>query len=215
MIRYLILGLLLVPSVALALDVILQIDGQTIRSIDADRVNIITDDQRQLIDIRTKPKSPDPVEPPPPQPGACKRSPGVFVEDTGSLTARYAIKAFRPSPATIVAFRVTTPATGTHTGRATAVRSSESERVKLITVSECPGDYKNPIAKTNACVSLGVEASQVTLTTNPNADKRFQCVLERGATYYINAVSVSGFNNDAKSCTTTADCSFWFERDPS
>lgn len=212
--RYLLL--LLIPVTVLAHDVILRVDGDVVHTVGAERVDVTIADDQVRVDVQSgaePPPDPPPAEPPPPS--ACgQRPPGVSIVSTGSMTKRFGKATYEPDPRTIIAFAFTTPGTGNHKGRATATRTSSSEQTKLLSLSACPGEYRQPVVLSNACLQIGWEAVQITFTTDPQANPQTDCILERGRTYYLNATSHRHFNNADLSCTTRQNCGFTFAREP-
>lgn len=163
------------------------------------------------------PTEPTPTEPtptnPPPSDTTCGATPsGVTLVDTGSATGNYSRRDFKPSSQEIVAFKFTVPSSGSTIGEVRATKLSSAPVTKLVSISSCPGDYKNPVPSSPWCVNFSTEVSNVVFTTN-SKDSRFYCVLEPGKTYYANAVSVQTLNDTKYTCTSTNNCGFSMQRD--
>lgn len=160
----------------------------------------------------TPPVEEPPVEEPPPVAGVCGATPsGVVIERTGSLNEPYKQKQFNPSPSQIVAFEFSVPSAG-GSGSFTATKTSSASVSKMVTISECPGDWQNLVHKTNGCLAYSTESSLVRFTTDSSADKRSMCVLQPGRTYYVNAVSSNSFTTPKVTCSTTQNCGFYAVR---
>lgn len=179
-----IISLLLFSANASGLDVILQVDGKTIRTVDADRVNVITNDQRLLIDIRTKPKAqpptPPPVEPPPQPPlrsSGCRTPGGVQVPATINWTqpgGQVLCDIAQP-----VAWAFTTTANPDYQGQISTVEASSRGGLRRVWISQEPGGV--PLAP--RCATIGRESAVVRWAQGP---MRSTCQLELNTRYYVN-----------------------------
>ncbi|HRQ56928.1 MAG TPA: hypothetical protein PLN31_05885 [Azoarcus taiwanensis] len=163
------------------------------------------------------PTDPTPTDPtptdPPPSDASCGATPsGVTIVDTGSASKSYARTLFRPGAKDIIAFKFTVPASGTTIGEVRATTTSSAPLTKLLSISSCPGDYKNPIPSSTWCQGFSTEVSNVVFSTRA-ADSRFMCVLEPGKTYYANAVAVQKLSDTAYTCSSTSNCGFYLQRD--
>ncbi len=156
---------------------------------------------------------PSPVMPPPSNTSCGVPGPHVSVVDTGVLNQGFNRSTYFPSPSQIIAFKVTVPVGGEITSDFAATKTSSARVTKLVSVSECPGDYTNPVAgNLRGCLKFSVESSRIYLTSISTAPERAYCILEPGKTYYINAVSVERVDSQTATCSDSRTCSFYASR---
>ena len=159
------------------------------------------------------PTDPTPTDPTPtdPTPSACGALPSnVVVVDAGVLGGTYKQALISPaSKDSIVAFKITVPATGAYSSDFRATKTTSANLTKLLSVSSCPGQFTSPVNNNIAgCVKFSTESSRVYLTSDQSASARAWCVLQPGQTYYVNAVSKEWLTSTGYTCTSGANCTF-------
>lgn len=143
--------------------------------------------------------------------GVCGKSPSnVILVDTGMLSTQYTQRIFSPNANQIMTFIVEVPTAGVTHSDFVATKTTGSPVTKLVSVSECPGEYGNPLAEdVRVCVKFSTESSRIYLTSNQIAPRSF-CVLQPGRKYFIN--TVSRFSIDSPDASCSDDCSFYVSR---
>lgn len=179
--------LLCLPSIAFALNVTLRVDGQPLRSIDADRVNIITSDDGILIDVRTEPKTappkppPAPPVPPPPDPTDCSRPPGVQVGNTIDMTNSGGQERITITGTSAWPFRTTR--NPSYAGQFSTVAASYGIGQRKVWISKCAGGQPlGPRCEASGNGSAVVRWAQ--------SEQRGSCELEPDTAYWLNAQAV-------------------------
>lgn len=159
---------------------------------------------------------PPPVNPNPINSACGPKPKNVTIVNTGSMVDNYTQTIIRPSsPNEVVAFKVTVPTGAIAANDFRSTKLSSTKAAKFVSVSVCPGEYRNPVGGNSAgCTKYSYESSRVYLTSNQSASPRSWCVLTPGQTYYINAVSVQSMNGTTATCTSSEDCGFYAARQP-
>lgn len=174
--------LCLIPSVALAMEFVLQIDGEQSRVIDAESAAMVITDDRVIVDVRTgadpdPDPDPEPEPDPDPDPPTCQTPPGVTVGATINWAQPGGQQLFDIRQPIAWPFRTTSnPA---YLGQISTVEASSRSGFRRVWISRCPAG--EPLAV--RCESTGRESVVVRWA---QSSQRGSCELSTDTRYHVN-----------------------------